>query len=645
MCGIAGELSFAGGVVNAADIRRMTDALVHRGPDDDGSHCDGVIGLGHRRLSIIDLSPRGKQPMWTADGTMCIVFNGEVYNFQEMRKELLARGYAFSSSTDSEVVLNAVHCWGIEKALSLFIGMYAFALWDVRKRVLYLARDRAGIKPLYYHLTNRRLLFASEMKGLLAHPAFPKDLQATGVAQFFVLGYFPGRSTVFKDTHKVLPGHYMTVTDAGVVTGHRYWSLDAVKRDDFRGSFEDAVAGLEELCESAFRYRLIADVPVGMFLSGGIDSSFVSAFLKKRLNVDLLQVTIGFNDALYDETAKARAVAEQLGLRHIVHRLDVQEAQDALLRFTEVYDEPFGDTSGIPTSLLSRIVREHVKVALSADGGDEQFCGYESYASYSRQYARLRRVPFIIRSIGRTLLQRAIPYRVALSWVLSRRRTAHRRPQVIGRYEKMTDGLKVRTAGDLIKLMNEKAWTEETVAEILRSAVRDVLRGTVLSDIAHDVEGDELIDLMMRTDYSAFLADDILTKVDRASMAVSLECRDPLLDHRIAEYAYSLPVRYLYENGEHKRVVKHMLRRWVDPSTVDAPKQGFVIPLYEWLRGPWKPIVHEYLSRDRIRAVGVLDEKAVDAEVDRFYRYGGCRGEKIFVMLNFQMWAERWYLA
>ena len=645
MCGICGEMTFDGRPVAAEDVARMADAIAHRGPDDAGAHVAGGIGLGHRRLSIIDLSPKGRQPMWTDDGRMAIVFNGEVYNFQEIREELAAKGYRFESATDTEVVLKAVHCWGAASAATRFIGMFAFAIWDAEEGCLWLVRDRAGVKPLFYYRGPDAILFGSELKALAAHPRFSRGLSDRGLHQFFVTGYFLGDATVYRDTFRVPAGHVLRVGRDGGTALSRYWSLDAVTRGAFAGGFERAAEELAALAESAFGYRLISDVPVGLFLSGGIDSTFLAAVLKRRLEADLLHITIGFRERAFDESPKAKAVAEQLGVRHVVRHVEAPDARKSLLEFVEIYDEPFGDTSGIPTAILSRVAREHVKVALSADGGDEQFCGYESYPSYANGFARAHRLPGFARRLTSVALGRLVPYRPLLSAWSALRGSGGIRPQVVARYEKLVGLLAADTPADLIRLMNAKGWMPGTTAGLLGSIVDDALAGTVLDTAARPADRDELVDLMMRTDYAAFLGDDILTKVDRASMAVSLECRDPFLDHRLAELAFSLPLEYLWHAGEHKRILKHLLRPWIGPEVLSAPKRGFAIPLYEWLRGPWKPLVMEHLSPGRVRAVGVLDARRVQAEVDQFYRHRGRRAERVMLMLNFQMWAERWLRA
>ncbi|MBI5630400.1 MAG: asparagine synthase (glutamine-hydrolyzing) [Elusimicrobia bacterium] len=639
MCGIAGELSF-GAPANAAALRAMADALVHRGPDDQGLHCEGRLGLAHRRLSILDLSPAGRQPMWSEDKALAIVFNGEVYNYREIRPELEAAGYRFAGGTDTEVVLNAVHRWGLEAALERFIGMFAFALWDARAQALTLVRDRLGVKPLYYQKTAKGLLFGSELKALYAHPDFRRELLPKGLEQFFRFGYTLGEATVYKNSFKLPAGHCLRVEADGGARLWRYWSLDGVERGSYSGTFARAVEELSTLCDSAFSYRLVSDVPVGVFLSGGVDSSFLAAFLKRRAGADLEHITIGFDEPAYDESPKARRVARDLDLRHTVRTLSAVQAQEALLRFVEIWDEPFGDASGIPTSMVCALARERVKVVLSADGGDELFCGYESYPAYEARYRRLSRFPAPLRSILSAALRR-LPYRSLISAALALREGSRWNPQTAARYEKMLDLLPVRGHDDLIRISNEKGWTARSVGDILGTGNGGFARGAEFGQTSRDGERG-LIDRMMRADLSAFLGEDILCKVDRASMAVGLECRDPFLDHRLVEFAFSLPLDYLYENGTHKRVLKAAVSPWISQAVLNSPKRGFSIPLYDWLRGPWKPLALDYLSPDSIRRVGILDERAARRELDSFYKYRGGRAEKVMLMLNFQMWAERW---
>ena len=643
MCGICGELGMGGRPVSPEVVTAMCDVLEHRGPDGSGVFCRGSVGLGHRRLAILDLSSAGAQPMWSNDRRWCIVFNGEIYNFRELRGELEALGLQFSSESDTEVVVEAVGHWGIEEALRRFIGMFAFAVWDEVDRSITLCRDRVGIKPLYYLVTSNRVVFASELKGIYANPAFERELDPVGVSQFFVSGQAINPFTIFRGVREVVPGHYIVFDEEGQINDTCYWSLNSARRNDRWSGLEDAAEELEDLMASAFSYRLVSDVPVGLFLSGGIDSSLVSSILSKRCGADILNITVGFDEEAFNEAPLAEEIAKNLGVRHHVRYLDPITAQRALSEFHNVYDMPFGDTSGIPTRILCETAKEHVKVVLSADGGDELFCGYESYGRYTKGFEILSRIPLGLRRLAAGVLRQAVPYRWMLDKLALSENSA--RPQAIARFEKITDLMQVGGAQDLVNAMFEKAWRVRDVHRLLGSLDQEILEGTYLGGTLRGSDKADWLDAMLRADFSVFLRDDILTKVDRASMSVSLECRDPMLDHRLVEFAFALPLKYLSSDTvSEKRILRHLLRSRLPDRIVDAPKKGFSIPLYRWLRGPWRETVMDYLSEESVRRVGVLDPFEVRRRVDRFYRYRGESAERIWMMLSFQMWAYRWYL-
>ncbi len=639
MCGLAGEFSFSSPVQYSV-IKDMIATLVHRGPDDEGIFCQDKIGLGHRRLSIIDLSTNGRQPMWAEDGSLAIVFNGEVYNHREIRNELSSKGYKFNSDTDTEVVLNSIHFWGILEAINRFNGMFAFAIWNNKEQELYLVRDRLGVKPLYFQKTSERIIFGSELRALYAHPEFKSQLSSATLEEFFCFGYTLNERTVFSGSKKVPSGSYLRVKSDGREELHKYWSIDQIDRSSFQGSFGDAQEALIELCESSFNYRLVSDVPVGVFLSGGIDSTFLAANLKSRIGVNLDHMTVGFEEDAFDETKAAASVAEGLDLKHSLMRIGPSEAQDALSEFVEIWDEPFGDTSGIPTSILCRKASEHFKVVLSADGGDELFCGYDSYANYQKRYTILDCIPLSLRQLLATKLK-SLPYQKILSSIVSSRESSWN-PQTIARFEKAMNLLEITGEHDLIRIMNEKGWDKNTVTELIDYTDSELDCELIAATPSYGVGGDELIDKMMRTDLNHFLGEDVLTKVDRASMWNSLECREPMLDHRLVEFAFSLPLNYIYKDGVHKLILKQILKPIVGPNILNSPKRGFSIPLYSWLRGPWKSLVHDFLSPTNVRKIGILNERVVCRELEMFYKFNGGRAEKIMLMLNFHMWAERW---
>jgi len=640
MCGICGEVRFDGRDVREADLLAMRDALRHRGPDDAGLFLDGPVGLGHRRLSIIDLSPLGRQPMTSADGRFIIVFNGEIYNHMDIRRELASRGVAFRGGSDTETAVNAAAVFGPEAAVTRFVGMYALALWDIRERTLYLCRDRVGVKPLYVRFGAGGCQFASEMRAFCAREDFRPEIDRRALFRHFQTGYFEGPDTVFGDVKKLAPGSMAVIRADGSRRDVRAFDLADTVRGAFRGSYAQALEELSALCADAFAMRLMADVPVGMFLSGGVDSSLVSAMLKKDVGADITHFTIGFAESGHDETAKAEVLATSLGVAHKVLRLTPETAREALRDFCEVYDEPFGDPSGVPTYVLSKFAREHVKVALSADGGDEQFCGYTGYARYPRLYFALRRIPGLVRrAVARAV--RPMPWQALADSRLLGARREGRGADRAARLGRLVDMLDVDSPRGLVECYAARGFPAREVSRLLGMPPPEapVFPAPGLPDPA---DPDGLADWLMRRDFAYWLPEDILLKVDRASMAASLECRDPLLDHRIAQFAFSLPMSFLMQGGQGKRPLRDLLRRRVPGALADQSKKGFEIPLAAWLRGPHAPLVREALSRESLERVGVLDPDAATGIVRRFFAGEGINTNRVWLLFNFQMWADRW---
>ncbi|MHC1713760.1 MAG: asparagine synthase (glutamine-hydrolyzing) [Solidesulfovibrio sp.] len=635
MCGICGEYAFNAPPVDPAVITAMRDTLLHRGPDDAGLFVDGPVGLGHRRLSIIDLSPLGRQPMASADGGTTIVFNGEIYNHADIRRELEREGVTFRGGSDTEVAVNAVAVFGLEAALSRFRGMFALALWDARRRCLTLCRDRVGVKPLYYALDGRRLLFGSELRALLAHPAMRPSIDAGSLAGHLTAGFFTGSDTAFSEIRKLTPGTWLRIGPDGAATSHRYWSLANVRRGAFAGTFEEAVEEARSVFREAFRLRLVADVPVGHFLSGGVDSALVAAVIKTDLGVSLDNFTIGFAEAAFDETAPAAALAKKLGLRHFVRTVEQREAWQGLEGFCEIYDEPFGDPSGIPTAILSRFAVSRVKVALSADGGDEQFCGYTGYVRYPALWRRAQMLPSPLRRLLAGCLRGG-----ALGAPLAALGVLGRKPHLVARLDKLASLVAADTPAEVAGLYTQKGFSTREAHALL-----GLPWSMPKTDVAASDAGEDLADGLMRRDFADWLPEDILLKVDRASMHASLETRDPLLDHRIAELAFSLPLTYLTTGSEQKRLLRRLLADYAGPETAKGPKKGFEIPLYHWLKGPWRPMVEAGLTKERIKAVGILDPDLGAAEATRFFSGQGTDPMRPWLLYNLQAWAERWYTA
>lgn len=578
MCGIAGVIDRRTAKdATLARLQVMLDSIRHRGPDDHGtwaSPADGVA-LGHRRLSILELSAAGHQPMVSACGRFVIVFNGEIYNHLELRKSLRTdwRGHS-----DTETLLACISQRGVEQALQQAVGMFAFALWDADEKTLTLARDRLGEKPLYYGWQGDVFLFASEIKALRSHPAFRREIDWDAACEFLRRNYVPAPSSIFKGIHKLPPGTYLTLAGSDVHARvlpevRPYWSLgDAALsgiENPFRGTFDEAVDELEALVGTAVRLQAVADVPVGAFLSGGIDSSTVVALMKKQAAADVTTFSIGMSEKSMDESAHAASVARYLGTRHVAHTIEPAEALALIPRLAEIWDEPFADSSQIPTLLVSQLARREVTVALSGDGGDEFFLGYTHYPVLERLWR--------YRPLGK------LPWRAGLSLVgpVTRRGALgalRRRAESIVTAWEQPDGLalndywKDRYRKRAVPLRHQ-GWAKSTELP----ALTDIPSSAALSDAG------------------SYLPDDILVKVDRAAMAVSLETRAPLLDHRIVEFAYRLPTSYKLHNGQSKRVLREVLYRHVPRELVDRPKMGFSIPLANWLRTALRPWAEELL--------------------------------------------------
>jgi asparagine synthase (glutamine-hydrolysing) len=619
MCGIAGCVD-AHGPVPVELLARMAGAVRHRGPDDDGIYRspDGHAGLAFRRLAIIDLSPAGHQPM-TVPGRDCwIVFNGEVYNFGELRAELEALGHAFRSRSDTEVVLHAWLEWG-ERCVERFIGMFAFAIWDEGTRVLFAARDRLGIKPLYYVAESDRLAFGSELKSLVAAGVPTAPLDADALADFLARGYISAPRTIYRGVRALLPGHTLTWRE-GAVTLRRYWDpLDYAIGPGSRVQADESHLAdeLDELLRSSIRYRLISDVPLGAFLSGGLDSTLVVALMRAVSGADVRTFTIGFPDARQSEAAAAAAVARHLGTTHLDLTATERDAQDVVPLLPDIFDEPFADASQIPTYLVSRLTREHVTVALSGDGGDELFGGYDNYTRLAR-IAPWWRAPRALRAAA-ALPARLLPH---------------------GTRRRALEGL---AAADPLTYA-EQVWRlfRRHEAAALVPALRGQFDDSEAGYAARRVAGSRMhrLEAMMLTDLERYLPNDILTKVDRASMAVSLEARVPLLDHRVVEFALGLPLEMRMRQGRTKVLLRRVLSRYVPPALTERPKRGFSVPLAAWLRGDLRSLTATSLAPERLAFFGVLDPAAVATRLARFAR-GGTGAEGIWALLMLQLWLER----
>jgi asparagine synthase (glutamine-hydrolysing) len=559
MCGIVGFKARRNVSRLRESLPKATSSMTHRGPDDAGLFFDpeSGVGLGHRRLSVIDLSVAGRQPMASDDGMVQIVYNGEVYNFKEIRRTLEGTGHRFRTETDTEVILEAYREWGMD-CLTRFVGMFAFAVWDRRIGTLFLARDRIGIKPLYYYHADGMFLFASELKALMAFQGFPKEIDADAVPIFLHYQYIPAPRTIFRNTYKLLPGHYLIYGDEDLKEW-AYWTLPmAAGEKGFEGDEAEAVDELDRVLGEAVSCRLISDVPLGALLSGGIDSSIVAALMQKTSSAPVRTFSIGFREPGYDEAPWAAEVAKHLGAEHTEFYVTPREALDVIPRLPEIYDEPFADASAVPTCLVSRLARTRVTVALSGDGGDEQFAGYVRYWSTQAMATAFQRLPNSVRkSIGRVLEKMPVSWveKCYMPWrdLLPQRFRVTNFPDKWQKLVKLMDRVSVE---DLYR-MSICYWSEHD----LRALCGKGPEATRFEETFMETEDWPILSRLMRVDQKTYLPDAMLTKVDRASMASSLEVRVPLLDHRVVAFTSRIPDQFNYRNGKGKYLLRKLLAR------------------------------------------------------------------------------------
>ncbi len=620
MCGIAGFIDFSNSL--GADelttlAQCMADAVAHRGPDDRQAWADAAAGvaLGFRRLSILDLSPAGRQPMASASGRYVMVYNGEVYNFAELRRELEAAGASFRGHSDTEIMLAAVERWGMPAAVRRFNGMFAFALWDRQDRRLYLGRDRLGIKPLYYGWAGRVFVFGSELKCLRAHPAFHPQIDRDVLALYLRHNYIPAPYAIYQGVHKLLPGTLLELeVDAGQeeAVPQPYWSAKEMAErgvaDPFEGDEAQAVAALDDLLRQSVRQRMIADVPLGAFLSGGVDSSTIVALMQAQSSRPVETFTIGFAEDDYNEARYAREVARHLGTAHTELLVSPAEALAVIPRLPALYDEPFADASQVPTFLVAQLARRHVTVSLSGDGGDELFGGYNRYFWTRRIWKRVGWMP----TAGRRLLAGGLHTLSPERWQALLKTlgpllpASARQPLLADKVQKLAEVLDVAKQREMyLKLVSQWKRPERVVpgAHEPSTPITDRRAGPNLPDFTQE---------MMYLDLITYLPDDILVKVDRASMGVSLEARVPFLDdHRLVEFAWRLPLEMKLRNGQGKWILRQVLYQYVPPELIERPKMGFAIPLDQWLRAPLREWAESLLDERRLRQEGYFDPRPV----------------------------------
>lgn len=621
MCGISGFIDF-NKKITREHLITACDSLQHRGPDDSGTAffetAEALVGLAHRRLSILDLSPLGHQPMYSDDKSVIIILNGEIYNFKEIRAELQTKRYSFLSNSDTEVVLKAYQQFGID-CLNRFIGMFSLVIYDANLQKVFLIRDRPGVKPLYYYFADGCLLFASELKAFHQFPCFKKETDDTAISLYFKYGYIKAPYSIFKNTYKLLPGNFATLNlkDRSLQLT-QYWNvLDYYNKPTIAINEPEALEELETLCTSAFRYRMVSDVSVGVFLSGGYDSSLLTAILQKNSSNKIKTFTIGFKDEAYNEANHAKKIATYLGTHHHEYYCTTKEAQAIIPLLPVFYDEPFGDSSVIPTVLLSRFAREQVTVALSADGADEIFGGYNRYD----QLVLINKV------------QQKLPYwiKTAISKLLHSLPDKRMKFKIIERLLKEKDLL---TTSDL--LMNH----------FLSTDLQQLIQNHSLHDFAlneiHSIPDFGFINTLLAADYKTYLPDDILAKVDRATMSTGLEGREPFLDHRIIEWAAQLPPELKYNSGNKKYLLKQLTHKYLPAKMMDRPKMGFGIPFGKWLKGSLKPMLLETVNNETLSQQSVLNKKFVLQLMDDYFAGKAKDDWQIWLIFMFMLWWKKW---
>lgn len=645
MCGFTGFLSKNASLSKGELQKRlsvMLATITHRGPDagDVWHDPDVACALGHRRLSIIDLSEEGAQPMASQSGRYVIDYNGEVYNFPELRDQLIQKGVDFRGRSDTEIMLAAIEVWGLNQALQKFNGMFAFALWDRKTRELHLVRDRLGKKPLYFGWAGDALVFGSELKALCAHPEFKRELSKDALSIYMQYASMQAPHTIYKNVWSLCAGHRITFALDNLNTGSDltnaakpYWShLDVLGQArlkiDNDISDEDAISDFEDLLSKCVGERMISDVPLGAFLSGGIDSSSVVALMQKQASQPVKTYSIGFDEAGFDEAVYAKKVAKHLGTDHHELYLNGGDALDVIPHLSSMYDEPFADSSAIPTYLVSKFARQDVTVALSGDGGDEMLGGYNRHFLGPKIRNKTKSMPKFMRGAMAGLI-RSIP-------VSTLNRAIKNQPQIGTRLHKMAD---------ILNLSSEQEIYYALVSPWLRSA--NVVNGAKdieipLTASEWQPDGLNFAETMMYWDTISYLPNDILVKVDRASMAVSLEARAPLLDKRIYEHCWSLPHKFKIRGSKGKWLLREVLARHVPRELFERPKQGFAMPVADWLRGDLKDWAETLLDEKSMKADGILNADLVKKIWDEHKADKGNHDQRLWTILMFQAWKEKW---
>ena len=637
MCGIIGFIDQTK-QTSQQQLELMRDSISYRGPDSVGSEFyktkTYTLGLGHRRLSILDLSPLGSQPMYFEELT--IIHNGEVYNFADIKEELIVKGYEFSSHTDTEVILKAFHAWGV-KCVDRFRGMFAFAIYNSTKEELYIFRDRAGVKPLYYYASDEIFLFGSELKTFYQHPKFQKTINKKALPYYFRFGYIPAPLTIFENTHKLRAGHYLVINcKENSYEEKLYWSVEEFYlKEKSQKSEEVIIEELEKILLESFELRMVSDVPVGVFLSGGVDSSLVTALLQKTSKTPLKTFTIGFKEKNYNEATFAKEIAEYLGTEHTEYYCTKDDMLEVIKDLPTMYDEPFGDSSAIPTLLVSKLAKEKVSVVLSGDGGDEAFVGYSKYFALEK-IAKLKKSPIkstLLKTFSRLMSENSIN---KINELLP---NSKKQKNIKDKYQKFKNAVNANSIEEMF--INASSYVDSRTLDsvLLDNHIDFTLTGF---NTFKSIEELSVLDQISIIDYKTFMADDVLTKVDRASMRVSLEAREPLIDHSIVEFSAQIPEHIKYKNNIGKYLLKKILYKYIPKELIERPKSGFQIPLYEWLRDNLRDELDYYLSEERLLKSKIYKVEAIINLKMNLYKEENINLSLLWFVLMFEIWKEKW---
>ena len=630
MCGIAGFIDF-NSVSQRVNLENMTDALLHRGPDAYGysfhKNKNYTIGLGHRRLSILDLSELGKQPMEFEN--LEIIYNGEVYNFREVRDELEDFGYQFKSDSDTEVILKSFHKWGVN-SVNKFNGMFVIVIYDKERDQVTIIRDRGGVKPCYYYYKDGLFLFSSELKSFHQHSNFEKEIDIQVLGKYLQHGYIPEPYSIFKNTQKLKSGCYLefNLKNKEFIC-REYWNvIDFYNKPKLAIGREEAVYQTEELMKLSFKYRMVSDVPVGIFLSGGYDSSVVTGLLQKDSTDKLKTFTIGFEEKGFDEAPYAKQVANHLGTDHVEYYYTQKDALDIFPKLSEIFDEPFGDSSVIPTVLVSQLARKDVTVSLSADGGDELFAGYSKYDLNLKYWNKLKKSPSTLRKV----------MTIGMGWI-----DPNNIPLFNKKYNFETKYLKLQSllsSKSITEILNKRSqhFTDNQISKLL-----NIKYSGIKTNFDFDVTNfDDPLNEMLALDYKTYMVDDVLVKVDRATMCVSLEGREPLLDYRLIEFLAQLPSDYKCYKGEKKSILKEITHKFLPKEIMDRPKKGFGVPVMFWIKDQLREYFMYYLDKDKLEKQGVFNTYEIIRLRDRFLQGNAENATRLWFVLMFQMWYEKW---